>query len=78
MITKNMTLRTIDNVRIMQDIIKPFEIDIDLKLGSYVVDARSFMGVMGLDLSREVTMILHTDNKEIANNVFNALDKGGI
>lgn len=78
MISKNVILKTIDDVKYLQDVIKPFDLDADIKIGSYVVDARSFMGVMGIGMSHEVILVLHTDDIETTNNIFNALEQGGL
>lgn len=44
---------------------KAFNIDeaIDLKSGRYIVDAKSIMGIFSLNLSKDLTMIIHADDK---------------
>lgn len=40
------------------------DFDIDIAYNSYVVDAKSILGVMGLDLSRVLTVVCHGYSKE--------------
>ena len=44
---------------------KVFNIDeaIDLKYGQYIVDAKSIMGIFSLNLSKDLIMIIHADDK---------------
>lgn len=43
-----------------------FESPIDMQKGRYVIDAKSVMGVLSLDFSEGVTVVLHSNNnKEI-------------
>lgn len=44
---------------------KVFNIDeaIDLKSGRYIVDAKSIMGIFSLNLSKDLIMIIHADDK---------------
>jgi phosphotransferase system HPr-like phosphotransfer protein len=39
-----------------------FEKDIDLVSGRYVVDAKSLLGILSLDLSKEITCEMCTDS----------------
>ncbi len=47
-----------DFVRLVQDY--PYEID--LKSEKYVVDAKSILGIFSLDLSKPLTVEIHSDN----------------
>lgn len=40
--------------------------ELDLVSGKYTVDAKSIMGIFSLDLSRALTMIVHTDEEKSA------------
>ena len=52
--------------------------DIDLVSGRYVVNARSLMGIFSLDLSSEITVVIHTDDDAAANIFFKELEQVGI
>ena len=43
-------------------IVQKYPYDIDLKHGKYVVDAKSILGIFSLDLSKPVTLEIHSDN----------------
>lgn len=49
-------------------------IDIDAMVGSYTVDCKSPMGVMGLGAGKTVTIVIHTDNEEIADEFFEMIE----
>lgn len=40
------------------------DFDVDLVSGRYVVDAKSFMGIFSLDLSKTLDMVIHTTEDE--------------
>ena len=60
------------------DVTSKFDEEIDLVSGRYVVDAKSIMGIFGLDLLNPVTILIHTEDTDIANNLFMKLEKVGI
>ena len=39
-----------------------FDCDMDLQSGKYYVDAKSIMGIFSLDLSKAITMEIHSDD----------------
>ena len=39
-----------------------FDCDMDLQSGKYYVDAKSIMGIFSLDLSKAITMEVHSDD----------------
>lgn len=39
-----------------------FNCDMDLQSGKYYVDAKSIMGIFSLDLSKAITMEIHSDD----------------
>jgi phosphotransferase system HPr-like phosphotransfer protein len=52
----------IDDVKKFVNIAGKCDYDVDVVSGRYVVDAKSIMGIFSLDLSNELTVILHSDN----------------
>ena len=46
----NIRLSTIEEVRNFVNIVSKYDFEIDLKSGRYVVDAKSIMGILRLDL----------------------------
>ena len=47
-------------------IVDKLDYDVDLLDGSVVVDAKSLIGVMTMDLSEKLELRLHTDNEDEA------------
>ena len=40
------------------------DIDIDLKCGRYVIDAKSILGILSVDLMREMKVVFHGNEKD--------------
>ncbi len=61
MIEKKIFLKTLDDVKsfVAIAVTKPY--DIELLSGKYVVNAKSIMGVLSLDLTSPITMVANTD-----------------
>lgn len=41
-----------------------FESDIDIIKGRYVVDAKSIMGILSLDFSKDISVVIHSNNED--------------
>ena len=52
-----------------------FNGDIDIKQGRLRTDARSFLGICSLDLTKPIDVVINTDDKEIENDFYNYLKK---
>ncbi len=70
--TTTIMLSSIMDVKEFVNIVSRCNYDVDIVSGRYVVDAKSIMGLFGLDLSKELTVQAHTDN---ADELFEALAK---
>lgn len=66
MISYSVCLRDSDNVKKFVSIVDKLDYDVDLLDGSVVVDAKSLIGVMTIDLSEKLELRLHTDNEDKA------------
>lgn len=55
-------LSAINDVKEFADIVNCYAFDVDITVGKYVVDAKSIMGLFSLDLSKVLTLRLHTDD----------------
>ena len=60
--TFNIILNSINDVKEFVNIVSKYEFDIDLTSGRYVVDAKSIMGIFSLDLSKPITLDIHSEN----------------
>ena len=57
----NVRLNSIEKVRDFVNIVTKFDYDFDLVHGRFVIDAKSIMGIYSLDLSKDVDLVIHTD-----------------
>lgn len=55
-------LKTISDVKVFVNSVAKYDFDVDLLSGRYAVDAKSIMGIFSLDLSKEITMEVHSDD----------------
>ena len=55
-------LKTINDVKAFVNSVAKYDFDVDLLSGRYAVDAKSIMGIFSLDLSKEITMEVHSDD----------------
>ncbi len=71
---KNVSIRlaTIADVQDFVSIVAKSDMDIDLKSGRYVVDAKSILGIFSLNLLEPIEMTVHSDNTD---DLFAALDR---
>ena len=60
----NVRLNSIEKVRDFVNIVTKFDYDFDLVHGRFVIDAKSIMGIYSLDLSKDVELVIHTDEAD--------------
>ena len=58
------SLPTVQAVQKFVEQISPMEGDMDLLSGGYVLDARSLMGILSLDLSKPLKLAVHKETAE--------------
>ena len=64
--TRKVLLDTVDKVKVFVRCTSKFMRDVQLMSGRYIVDGRSILGVMSLDLSKPVLVSIHEDDVELA------------
>lgn len=62
MITVQVLLNNIENVNAFVAKMSEKDYDVDLSSGKYLVNAKSMMGVLSLDLTKPVTVTAETDD----------------
>ena len=62
MITEKLLLNNIDGVNRFVHKMTEKDFDVDLVSGKYLVNAKSMMGVLSLDLTQPVTVNAYTDD----------------
>lgn len=60
----NVNINTINDVKNFVSIVSRCDYDVDIVSGRYAIDAKSIMGIFSLDLSKELTLNIHSDNCE--------------
>ena len=60
--TVQICLDSIDKVKSFVNAISGFDAEFDLVSGRYVIDAKSIMGIFSLDLSKTITLNIHTED----------------
>ena len=60
--TVQISLNSIDKVKSFVNAITQFEFDFDLVSGRYVIDAKSYMGIFSLDLSKPIELVIHAED----------------
>ena len=73
--TINVLLGTINDVKEFVNIVTGYDFDADLVSGRYAVDAKSIMGIFSLDLSKPITLNIHTENAGDAEKFLAAVKK---
>ena len=64
MIEQKVFLETLDDVKSFVAIAANKPYDIDLLSGKYIINAKSVMGVLSLDLTHPLTMVANTETDE--------------
>lgn len=64
MVTVNVLLSSINDVKNFVNIVSKYDFDIDLASGRYVVDAKSIMGIFSLDLAKPIKVEIHTEDAD--------------
>ena len=59
--TVTINLGSIDKVKSFVNDITKFDSDFDLVSGRFVIDAKSIMGIISLDLSKPINLNIHGD-----------------
>ena len=64
--TVRISLNSIDKVKsFVNDLVRFTDVDFDLVSGRYVIDAKSIMGIVSLDLSKPIDLNIHADEDKL-------------
>ena len=61
--TVRVRLNSIDKVKRFVNEVTKTDFDMDLVSGRYVIDAKSIMGIFSLDLSKDISMNIHSEDE---------------
>ena len=62
--TVNIKLSSIDDIRVLVDCATECKYDVELSCGSYTIDAKSIMGIFGLDLAKPISLTVYGNDCE--------------
>ena len=65
--TVRISLNSIDKVKSFVNDLSKFDVDFDLVSGRYVIDAKSIMGILSLDLSKAIELNIHAEGDALEN-----------
>jgi phosphocarrier protein len=63
--TKDISINSIEKAKNFVNLAEKYKVDIDVKSGSIIIDAKSLLGVLSLDLRNPMIMQIHDDNINI-------------
>ena len=58
----NIKLSLAENVKTFVNMVNRYPYDMDLRAGRHVVDAKSILGIISLDLSKPITLEIYADD----------------
>ena len=64
MIKKKVYLKSLDVAHVFVDAMSKVTSEVDIKSGRYVVNAKSILGVLSLDISQKLDVEFHSDSKD--------------
>ena len=64
MVSKAIDLHKVEDVKRFVEIVTPYEDDVTLCSGRFVVNAKSILGILSLDLEEPVRMDIYGDNAQ--------------
>ena len=68
-------LNTIDDVKNLVSYVTGFECDFEIISGRFVVDAKSIMGIFSLDLSKELKLVIRSDDEFEVDRIKNKIKR---
>lgn len=63
--TVQVNLNSVEKVRAFVNSVNTFNSEFDLVSGRFVIDAKSIMGILSLDLSKPITLNIYSDDDAI-------------
>ena len=63
--TVQVNLNSVEKVRAFVNSVNTFDSEFDLVSGRFVIDAKSIMGILSLDLSKPITLNIYSDDGAI-------------
>jgi len=71
---KQIIIGTLDKAKKVVNIASKFAENVDVSKGHYLIDAKSIMGLLSLDISQPVMIRIYTDDLSISNDFFSCIE----
>ena len=71
----NIRLDSITDVKEFNTMALRCKVDLDIKSDRYTIDAKSLMGIFSIDLTNTLTLVVHTDDESVFEEVKQIFDK---
>lgn len=68
-------LNTIEDVKNLVSNVTGFDCDFEIVSGRFVVDAKSIMGIFSLDLSKELKLVIRSDDEFEVDRIKNKIKR---
>lgn len=68
-------LNTIEDVKNLVSDVTGFDCDFEIVSGRFVVDAKSIMGIFSLDLSKELKLVIRSDDEFEVDRIKNKIKR---
>lgn len=72
---KTFQIQTVDKIRAVYAIAIQQDVEIDAKHDSYVVDCKSLMGLLSLDLKKPITILIYSNDSEKVGDIFAQIEE---
>lgn len=75
MATIRICLNTIEKVKKFSNTVSRFDCDMDITSDGnrYIIDAKSIMGIFSLDLSRDLNLVIHSEDTSFIKSIEDAV-----
>lgn len=67
------SIDSIDKVKRFVNAVSKFPVDFDLRSERYIVDAKSIMGILSMNLSKPIELSIHSDSDKEIKSILAAL-----
>lgn len=68
-------LKTLDDANKLAAICGTFEEDIDIVVGRYIIDAKSYLGILSIGFSNEMNVIFHSSNIKLKQYFYKMIER---
>lgn len=68
-------INTLEDANELARLCEKYEEDIDLVVGRYIIDGKSYLGILSIGFDKNIKVIMHTNNYKRIDNFYTKLKK---